>query len=213
MWYETSLQGYVELVRCAVERWLQEQVDVKATVLVDTSDIDYLNEKREWTANEIAILFDRGVIDEKEARKLLCIDEEVSDESVERNLSQTQSIVERKSPAVETQKAEKPKRKKASVKKIDKQIVEEDARVHEWHANTIQPLERIARDDLLAEVNKAIEKAVFEQAKSAGVEIVKETNEADLNRLNVEKILEAINHAVITSLTRQFQSLTPEQFD
>lgn len=201
MWYETSLQGYVELVRCAIEKWLREQVDVKATVVVDTSDIDYLNEKREWTANEIAILLTQGVIDEKEARKLLGIDEEVDSSSVERNITPAQAVVEREPAAMETQTQQKPKRRKASIKKIDKQIVEEDARIHEWHANTIQPLERIARDDLLAEVNKAIERAVKEQVKNAGGEITKDET-ADLNRLNVEKILEAINNAVVTSLTR-----------
>lgn len=205
MWYETSLQGYVELVRCAVEKWLREQVDVKATVMVDTSDIDYLNEKREWTANEIAILLAQGVIDEKEARKLLGIDEEVSSEGVERNITPAQAVVEREPQAVETQKEQKPKRKKASVKKIDKQIVEEDARIHEWHANTIQPLERIARDDLLSSVNKAIEKEIMEQAKGANVEIVKETDEADPDSLNMDKLLEAINNAVVASLIRNYK--------
>lgn len=203
MWYETFLQGYVELVRSAIEKWLKEQVNSNASVVVDSSSIDYLNEKRTWTANEVSILLSQGVVDTEEARRLLQIETDVRENELKtRSNGFTTESKQTKTCAngLTTNKQSKKPKIKTSVYK---QIVEEDSKVHQWHAETIQPLERVARDDLLSEINKAIRNEVYSQVKSLGIDIKKSEESVDLSKLNSEAILEAIDKAITNTLTKQ----------
>lgn len=188
MWYETSLQGYVELVRCAIEKWLRENVDASASVDVDVSGIDYINKEKEWNANEIALLLSAGIINTEEARKLLKIANDLQKDF----------------------KIQRRKQKEANIGGSSSPMFEEDANIHAWHAETIQPLEKRAADALEKVYSKVIEEYVKEKAKTTTTTTKKgqEKNIFDVRQLKAEELSEILNGAILDWLLRFYKITT-----
>ena len=162
-WYETSLRSFVELVRAALEDFAQRAYNAKASVEIDISDIDYLQNRQAWNTSEIVQLFTAGIISDTEARKLLGIAQDLQ------NMQGSKQ------------------------KAVKKSAQQEDEEVWAWHAKTIQPLERFCTKELLAETKKAIEKVVTQEKSKAASDDVKSKLEqkvlVDAVNNAIEKVL------------------------
>lgn len=190
--YYTTLQGYLELVRSAIERYIQTQYSVNATVEVDNSSIDFLSEARDWTTQEIATLISAGVINEEEARKLLKIDFESNKQVFnvfEEKTKNTNETFETETKTDETEKQTEAKseeieavsegsseghtetvrrRKEQNIEEIKKQIASEDEKVWNWHDTNIKPLEKKTARELLQAYNNNLRGFFKKEEKAAG---------------------------------------------
>lgn len=217
--YYTTLQGYLELVRSAIERYIQTQYNVNATVEVDNSDIDFLSEARDWTAQEIAILINAGVVNEEEARKLLKIDFESNKQVFnvfEEKTKNTNETFETETKTDETEKQTEAKReeerkevetvsessseghtetvrrrKEQNIEEIKKQIASEDEKVWNWHDTNIRPLERKTARELLQAYNNNLRDYFNKHNKAVSSEL--EINVSELAKKLATAIANVLN--------------------
>ena len=198
--YKTTLQGYVELVRAGLERFLQNAYNSKIKVDVDFSGIDYLSDVKIFSTQEVLQMFSAGVIDLEESRRLLQIDRDLSSMKQIKGGEEVNKQIEIVAP-------QKFLRALKNVRLTEKQLLQEDEQIWDWHARKIQPLEKFMTQELLAEYNRTIKNYIRRQQNRG---IVFEINDdffdtIDENILKVVKSYwkKAGKRALENELTRQ----------
>jgi hypothetical protein len=198
--YRTTLQGYVELVRAGLERFLQNAYNSKIKVDVDFSGVDYLSDVKIFSTQEVLQMFNAGIIDLEESRRLLQIDRDLA------SIKQVKSG-EEVSKQIEIVAPQKFLRALKNIKLTEKQLLQEDEQIWDWHAKKMQPLEKFMTQELLAEYNRTIKNYIRrQQNKGIAFEINDDFfNMIDENILKVVKSYwkKAGKRALENELTRQ----------
>jgi len=181
--YKTTLQGYVELVRAGLERFLQTSYDSKIRVDIDFSNIDYLSDVKVFSTQEVLQLFTAGIIDLEESRKLLQIDKDLS------AIKQAESK-EEVSKQIEIVTPQKFLRALKNIKMTEKQLLQEDEQIWDWHAKKMQPLEGFMTQELLAEYNRTI-KNYLRRQQNKGLEFEINDDFFDMLDENILKVVKS----------------------
>jgi hypothetical protein len=198
--YKTTLQGYVELVRAGLEKFLQNAYNSKIKVDVDFSGIDYLSDVKIFSTQEVLQMFNAGIIDLEESRKLLQIDRDLSSIKQVKNDEEVNKQIEIIAP-------QKFLRALKNIKLTEKQLLQEDEQIWNWHAKKMQPLEKFMTQELLAEYNRTIKNYIRRQ-QNKGITFEINDDFFDMIDENILKVVKSYwkkagKRALENELTRQ----------
>lgn len=82
VFYFMVVAGFINMVKSELKNYFKNVSNLFEDVIVDTSSFWYLEDTYEWGVNEVIGLFNSGIIDRNEARKLLKLEKDLEEQDI-----------------------------------------------------------------------------------------------------------------------------------